>query len=190
MGCGLVMAGTLRGDRVLVLDKWDPVCDRAVGRQRSEEVSRRGSGELAKIAIQVRLITVTALVRDIAPGARRAHQALADLREPQHPRHGLGRQADLFVERRGHLGRTDDKLSPICPRLSVSFMPMSETHVRVSNDELATVREAMRDLAQLLDRLDRREVDKIILTQRNQMRAVLITPACYSELEQHELKDE
>ncbi len=61
---------------------------------------------------------------------------------------------------------------------------MSETHLRVSNDELATVREAMRVLNQLLDRLDRREVDKIVLTQRNQMRAVMITPERYSELEQ------
>ncbi len=59
---------------------------------------------------------------------------------------------------------------------------MSETHLRVSNDELATVREAMRELGHLLDRLDRREVDKIVLTQRNQMRGVLITPERYSEL--------
>jgi PHD/YefM family antitoxin component YafN of YafNO toxin-antitoxin module len=60
---------------------------------------------------------------------------------------------------------------------------MSEMHLRVSNDELATVREAMRDIGQLLDRLARGEVDKIVLTQRNQMRAVLITPERYSELE-------
>ena len=59
---------------------------------------------------------------------------------------------------------------------------MSETHLRVSNDELATVREAMRELGHLLDRLDRREVDKIVLTQRNQMRGVLITPERYNEL--------
>jgi hypothetical protein len=59
---------------------------------------------------------------------------------------------------------------------------MSETHLRVSNDELATVREAMRELGHLLDRLNRREVDKIVLTQRNQMRGVLITPERYSEL--------
>jgi hypothetical protein len=59
---------------------------------------------------------------------------------------------------------------------------MSETHLRVSNDELATVREAMRELGHLLDRLDRHEVDKIVLTQRNQMRGVLITPERYSEL--------
>ena len=59
---------------------------------------------------------------------------------------------------------------------------MSETHLRVSNHELATVREAMRELGHLLDRLDRHEVDKIVLTQRNQMRGVLITPERYSEL--------
>ncbi len=59
---------------------------------------------------------------------------------------------------------------------------MSEKHLRVSNDELATVREAMRELSHLLDRLDRREVDKIVLTQRNQLRGVLITPERYSEL--------
>ena len=59
---------------------------------------------------------------------------------------------------------------------------MSETHLRVSNDELATVREAMRELGHLLDRLDRREVDKIVLTQRNQMRGVLILPERYNEV--------
>jgi hypothetical protein len=62
---------------------------------------------------------------------------------------------------------------------------MSEkTHLRVSNDELATVREAMRELGQLLDRLGRGEVDKIVLTQRNQMRAVILTPERYNELDQ------
>ena len=61
---------------------------------------------------------------------------------------------------------------------------MSETHLRVSNDELATVREAMRELGQLLDRLSRGEVDKIVLTQRNQMRAVILTPERYNELDQ------
>ena len=62
--------------------------------------------------------------------------------------------------------------------------PMSETHLRVSNDELATVREAMRELGHLLDRLGRGEVDKIVLTQRNQMRAVILTPERYNELDQ------
>jgi PHD/YefM family antitoxin component YafN of YafNO toxin-antitoxin module len=55
--------------------------------------------------------------------------------------------------------------------------------LRVSNPELATVRDAMRELTRLLARLDAGELEKIVLTQRNQMRAVLITPERYSELE-------
>ena len=56
--------------------------------------------------------------------------------------------------------------------------------VRVSNAELATVREAMRELNRLLAQLEQGELEKIVLTQRNQMRAVLITLERYSELEQ------
>jgi PHD/YefM family antitoxin component YafN of YafNO toxin-antitoxin module len=56
--------------------------------------------------------------------------------------------------------------------------------VRVSNQELATVREAMRELHRLLDSLEQGELEKVVLTQRNQMRAVLITLERYSELEQ------
>jgi PHD/YefM family antitoxin component YafN of YafNO toxin-antitoxin module len=56
--------------------------------------------------------------------------------------------------------------------------------VRVSNAELATVREAMRELNRLLDSLEHGELEKIVLTQRNQMRAVLITVERYTELEQ------
>lgn len=55
--------------------------------------------------------------------------------------------------------------------------------LRVSNQELATVREAMRELGRLLDQLDEGELEKIVLTQRNQMRAVLITVERYSALE-------
>lgn len=55
--------------------------------------------------------------------------------------------------------------------------------VRVSNAELATVREAMRDLHRLLAALDQGQLDKIVLTQRNQMRAVLVTLERYRELE-------
>ena len=56
--------------------------------------------------------------------------------------------------------------------------------VRVSNAELATVREAMRELHRLLAQLDQGELEKVVLTQRNQMRAVLITLERYNELEQ------
>ena len=56
--------------------------------------------------------------------------------------------------------------------------------VRVSNQELATVREAMRELHRLLASLEHGELEKVVLTQRNQMRAVLITLERYNELEQ------
>lgn len=62
-------------------------------------------------------------------------------------------------------------------------VPAENPGVRVANSELATVREATRDMSRLLDALDAREVDKVVLTQRNQMRAVLITVERYAELE-------
>jgi PHD/YefM family antitoxin component YafN of YafNO toxin-antitoxin module len=55
--------------------------------------------------------------------------------------------------------------------------------VTVANAELATVREAMRELHRLLDQLDQGELEKIVLTQRNQMRAVLVSLDRYAELE-------
>jgi PHD/YefM family antitoxin component YafN of YafNO toxin-antitoxin module len=55
--------------------------------------------------------------------------------------------------------------------------------VRITNAELATVREAMRELHRLLDQLDRGELEKIVLTQRNQMRAVLLSVERYAALE-------
>jgi PHD/YefM family antitoxin component YafN of YafNO toxin-antitoxin module len=57
--------------------------------------------------------------------------------------------------------------------------------VRVTNAELATVRKAMRELNRLLDQLDQGELEKVVLTQRNQMRAVLVTVERYSELERN-----
>jgi PHD/YefM family antitoxin component YafN of YafNO toxin-antitoxin module len=63
---------------------------------------------------------------------------------------------------------------------------MSEPRsVTVTNAELATVREAMRELGRLLDQLDEGTLEKIVLTQRNQMRAVLVTLDRYAELERH-----
>lgn len=53
----------------------------------------------------------------------------------------------------------------------------------VSNAELATVREAMRELHRLLAALDAGQLDKIVLTQKNQMRAVLLSVERYSQLE-------
>lgn len=62
-------------------------------------------------------------------------------------------------------------------------MSEPDRSVRVSNAELATVREAMRDLHRLLAALDEGQLEKIVLTQRNQMRAVLVTLERYHELE-------
>lgn len=57
--------------------------------------------------------------------------------------------------------------------------------VRVTNAELATVREAMRELHRLLDQLEQGDLEKVVLTQRNQMRAVLLTLERYTELERN-----
>ena len=57
--------------------------------------------------------------------------------------------------------------------------------LHVSNQELATVREAMRELHRLLAALEQGKLEKIVLTQKNQMRAVLITAERYSQLQQH-----
>jgi PHD/YefM family antitoxin component YafN of YafNO toxin-antitoxin module len=59
--------------------------------------------------------------------------------------------------------------------------------IRVANAELATVREAMRDLASILSKLDSGEIEKVVLTQRNQMRAVVISVERYAELERRAL---
>ncbi len=55
--------------------------------------------------------------------------------------------------------------------------------VRVANDELATVREAMRELNRLVEMLERGELEKVVLTQRNRMRAVVVSLERFSELE-------
>jgi PHD/YefM family antitoxin component YafN of YafNO toxin-antitoxin module len=55
--------------------------------------------------------------------------------------------------------------------------------VLVSNEELVTVREAMRELNRMVEALERGELDKVVLTQRNQIRAVLVSLDRYAELE-------
>jgi hypothetical protein len=56
--------------------------------------------------------------------------------------------------------------------------------LRIRTDELRTVREAMRDLGSLLSELEEGEVEKLVLTQRNRMRAVLVSVERWSEVEQ------
>jgi hypothetical protein len=55
--------------------------------------------------------------------------------------------------------------------------------VRVSNTELRTVRDAMRELNQLVAKLEQGQAQKFVLTHRNQMRAVVVSLDRFSELE-------
>ena len=55
--------------------------------------------------------------------------------------------------------------------------------VEVSNDELHTVRDAMRELNRLVERLECGEAEKFVLTQRNQMRAVVVSVEHFASLQ-------
>jgi PHD/YefM family antitoxin component YafN of YafNO toxin-antitoxin module len=66
-------------------------------------------------------------------------------------------------------------------------LPSSTAALRVTNGELATVREAMRELNRMVDALDRGELEKVVLTQRNQMRAVVVSVERFAELERRVL---
>jgi PHD/YefM family antitoxin component YafN of YafNO toxin-antitoxin module len=63
-------------------------------------------------------------------------------------------------------------------------MASNPPSIRIRTDELRTVREAMRDLSSLLTELDAGEVEKLVLTQRNRMRAVVVSVERWSEMEQ------
>lgn len=55
--------------------------------------------------------------------------------------------------------------------------------LRIRADELRTVREAMRDFGTMLTELEDGDVEKLVLTQRNRMRAVVVSVERWSELE-------
>lgn len=55
--------------------------------------------------------------------------------------------------------------------------------VEVSNTELRTVRDAMRELNRMVDALESGESEKFVLTKRNQMRAVVISIEDFSALQ-------
>ena len=68
--------------------------------------------------------------------------------------------------------------------MAVSIDPKrTAASLLVANEELATVREAMRELNRMVEALERGELDKVVLTQRNQIRAVLVSLERYVELE-------
>jgi prevent-host-death family protein len=65
-----------------------------------------------------------------------------------------------------------------------SAMATDAPSIRIRTDELRTVREAMRDLGSLLTELEEGEVEKLVITQRNRMRAVVVSVERWSEMEQ------
>jgi PHD/YefM family antitoxin component YafN of YafNO toxin-antitoxin module len=56
--------------------------------------------------------------------------------------------------------------------------------IRIRTDELRTVREAMRDFGSLITELEEGEVEKLVLTQRNRIRAVVVSVERWSEVEE------
>ena len=54
--------------------------------------------------------------------------------------------------------------------------------VEVSNDELRTVRDAMRELNRLVDALEQGEAEKFVLCQNHRMRAVVISVETFAKL--------
>jgi PHD/YefM family antitoxin component YafN of YafNO toxin-antitoxin module len=55
--------------------------------------------------------------------------------------------------------------------------------LRIRPDELRTVREAMRDFGTLLTEFEDGKVEKLVLTQRNRVRAVVVWVERWSQLE-------
>jgi len=54
--------------------------------------------------------------------------------------------------------------------------------VEVSNDELRTVRDAMRELNRMVDLLDSGDSEKFVLTKHGQMRAVVVSVESFARL--------
>ena len=62
-------------------------------------------------------------------------------------------------------------------------MAIGPSSIRIRTDELRTVREAMRDFGSLLTELEDGELEKLVLTQRNRIRAVVLSVERWSEVE-------
>jgi hypothetical protein len=56
--------------------------------------------------------------------------------------------------------------------------------VEVSNEELRTVRDAMRELNRMIEMLDRGESEKFVLTKHGQMRAVVVSVQDFAQMRQ------
>jgi hypothetical protein len=66
---------------------------------------------------------------------------------------------------------------------SVAPVATDPPSIRIRSDELRTVREAMRDFGSLLAELEDGELEKLVLTQRNRVRAVVVSVQRWSEVE-------
>jgi hypothetical protein len=73
-------------------------------------------------------------------------------------------------------------LLPPTSRGSITARVSNAPRVSTSNAELYTVRDAMRELNTLIDRLDRGEAEKFVLMKHNQLRAVVLSVDVYAEL--------
>jgi arginine/ornithine N-succinyltransferase beta subunit len=70
-----------------------------------------------------------------------------------------------------------------CRRLRSDVVSDETPSIHIRADELRTVREAMRDLGSLLTELEDGDVEKLVLTQRNRMRAVVVSLESWSKVE-------
>jgi len=66
------------------------------------------------------------------------------------------------------------------PETSDERSPMGK--VEVSNEELRTVRDAMRELNRMVDALENGDAEKFVLCQNNRMRAVVISVETFAKL--------
>src|SRR5919106_4951985 len=79
--------------------------------------------------------------------------------------------------------QSSDRWRTLAPNREPPEGGAAVSELRVRNDELRTMREAMRQLSQMVEELERGDVEKLVLTQRNRMRAVVLSAERYSELE-------
>jgi hypothetical protein len=56
------------------------------------------------------------------------------------------------------------------------------TQIPVASEELVSLREVMRGFSRALARLEQGEVEKLVVINKNQMRAVIVSPEHYAEL--------
>lgn len=55
--------------------------------------------------------------------------------------------------------------------------------MQVRNEELRTTRELAREVVSILDALSAGDMQKVVVTQQGKMRAVIITPEQYDDLQ-------